>query len=659
MRGIVGEEIIMKVLIVDDKEENIYMLETLLKGNGYEVISARNGIEAIEKLKISPVDLIISDVLMPKMDGFQLCRTVKSDNTLNRLPFIFYTASYTDAKDEELAYKCGADKYVRKPVEPDEFIMIVKDIIRDVHEGKIAIRKPVSEEKEEVQKLYSERLIAKLEQKRIELQEEIDERKKVEVVLRQSENKYRTLLENLPQKIFLKDSKSVYISCNENYARDLRIKSDEIAGKTDYDFYPEESAEKYRADDKRIGESGITEEIDEEYIEDGKKAIVHTIKVPVKDEKGNIVGILGIFWDITEQKKADETLRKRKEQIILFQNALLELAKMDLSDLDSSLREITEADAKTIGVERVSIWFYNEDLSEIICQTLYKMSEGIHAKGLRLRALDYPRYFEAIERSRIINANDACTDLRTSEFSEGYLKPLGITSMMDVPVRLRGNMVGVLCHEHVGPMREWTIEEQDFAASISDFVSLALETSERRKVEEALQRSQVRYMDLFENANDMIFTLDLDANFTSVNKAACSASGYTKEELIGKNLQQILTNEGFKFASEMLQQAIVQKEDLTEFQPWEMEIITKTGNKIIVEVNARLIREDDQLIGVHGMARDITQRKKMEKEIQKRIKELEEFYEIAVRRELRMKELKEDTERLQDEINRLKGQNKK
>jgi len=151
---------------------------------------------------------------------------------------------------------------------------------------------------------------------------DITERKKAEDALRKSENKSRTLLENLPHKIFFKDKNSVFISCNENFARDLKIKSDEITGKTDYDFHPKKLAEKYRADDKEIMESGKTEEIEEEYLLDGQKVFVHTVKTPVKDENGNVVGVLGIFRDITERKRMEEELKSSEERLrILFEYA--------------------------------------------------------------------------------------------------------------------------------------------------------------------------------------------------------------------------------------------------------------------------------------------------------------------------------------------------
>ena len=169
----------MKILIVDDNKENLYLLEALLKGSGYEVTSAVNGKEALEKLRTQSFDMVISDILMPVMDGFQLCREVKVDSELKDIQFVFYTATYTDEKDEEFALKIGATKFIRKPMEPDEFMKIIKEVIKDVEKGKIEPKKPALEKEEEVFKLYSERLVNKLEKKMLDLEKEVTERKRV------------------------------------------------------------------------------------------------------------------------------------------------------------------------------------------------------------------------------------------------------------------------------------------------------------------------------------------------------------------------------------------------------------------------------------------------------------------------------------------------
>jgi len=174
-------------------------------------------------------------------------------------------------------------------------------------------------------------------------------------------------------------------------------------------------------------------------------------------------------------------------------SVLAELAKSDelaREDFSAFVRIATERAAETLGVERVGVWFFNDDRTVLRCEHLYEASFRRHGRGAELEARNYPRYFAALVRGRSVAAEDACRDAATSEFLASYLVPLGIGALLDAPLRRGGRLIGVVCHEHVGGARSWLPEEQEFAASVAEFVSLALETSERRRAEQASRAAQ-------------------------------------------------------------------------------------------------------------------------------------------------------------------------
>jgi CheY-like chemotaxis protein len=105
------------VLIVDDHHDNGYLLEMFLKNNGFETLSVTNGEEALKTARATPPDLIVSDILMPVMDGFTLCKQWKSDPGLRHIPFVFYSATYTQTKDMELGLSLGAVRFLIKTME--------------------------------------------------------------------------------------------------------------------------------------------------------------------------------------------------------------------------------------------------------------------------------------------------------------------------------------------------------------------------------------------------------------------------------------------------------------------------------------------------------------------------------------------------------------
>jgi PAS domain S-box-containing protein len=143
---------------------------------------------------------------------------------------------------------------------------------------------------------------------------DVTERRQAEESLRESEARYRSVVENIPQEIFMKDRGSRWVSVNERFARGLGLRPADVVGKVDDDFFPPELADKYRADDRRIMETGQTDEFDEEYVEGDRRRVVHTIKTPVRDDHGAIVGVLGVFTDITERARMEASLRESEER---------------------------------------------------------------------------------------------------------------------------------------------------------------------------------------------------------------------------------------------------------------------------------------------------------------------------------------------------------
>jgi diguanylate cyclase (GGDEF)-like protein/PAS domain S-box-containing protein len=194
-----------------------------------------------------------------------------------------------------------------------------------------------------------------------------------------------------------------------------------------------------------------------------KRAGGHPVARPVRDIEGEISARRRTLADLMHSK-------------VLGQG-----------DVSRALNLITETAAEVLEVERASVWRLVDGGAAIECIDLFERSRRRHTAGVRIRAADVPRYFEALQRERAIRAHDARTDPRTSEFRAGYLDPLGIRAMLDAPVFLRGKMVGVVCHEHTGKPRRWKLHEELLAGSFADFVAVVLETAAWYEAESALR----------------------------------------------------------------------------------------------------------------------------------------------------------------------------
>jgi signal transduction histidine kinase len=179
----------------------------------------------------------------------------------------------------------------------------------------------------------------------------------------------------------------------------------------------------------------------------------------------------------------------------IFEATRLGLARLALdqaTELTRAFECATLATSCALHVARVGIWFFTPDGAELHCASMYEQSTQKHSSGAVLRAQNFPRYVQALESRRVVVAHDARSAVETRELTAEYLDVHGITSLLDSPIFRHGEIVGVVCHEHVGPMREWTTRERDFAGSVADMLAVLLEQATRLDVEAALVAQRER-----------------------------------------------------------------------------------------------------------------------------------------------------------------------
>ncbi|MGB9720924.1 MAG: HD domain-containing phosphohydrolase [bacterium] len=379
----------MKILAVDDKKEERYLLETILKDNGYEVICAENGKVALDILKNEKIDMIISDILMPVMDGYTLLSRCKENERLKNIPFIFYTATYTSDTDEELAKKLGADLYIRKPIEVDEFIKKIKQAIIDFSERKIVPRGEVKEGIEELQTLYNQVLVNKLEKKYIELQ--------------QIKWRYDLLCEHIEDFIFWLDENGYFTQVNCQ-VKMFGYTPDDVVGRHFTEFLTPKSQ---KIALEHFEKAKIREFQSDEYVveiiqKDGSIALLHLRLYTIK-ENAKFIGRFGIGRDVT---KMEETERKLKSSTakyeLLFQNIPVGVFYYDkdliLNDFNDRFVEMLKSTReKLLGLD------LNKLKDKRVLPAIKSVFEGKDG--------EYTGYYEATTGSAIIYAEMKCTPI--------------------------------------------------------------------------------------------------------------------------------------------------------------------------------------------------------------------------------------------------------
>jgi PAS domain S-box-containing protein len=273
-----------------------------------------------------------------------------------------------------------------------------------------------------------------------------------------------------------------------------------------------------------------------------------------------------------------------------FGGVLARLARSTVikdGDLADVFRAVVEAAAVALDVERVNIWVFDRERTRLRCVESYERGPNRHSEGDLLMTADAPAYVAAIEQLRTVAAFDALNDPRTHELAR-YLKPRGIATLLDAPLYVGGRVGGVVCHEHVGSPRQWTAEEQAFAGSVGDLVSLAMEADRRIKAERSLREGEELFHAIGDRLHDAMLLVDVsDREHPAVryaNGAACHLSGYAPEELAGQPLALLADPGAWPVADEQLRRALA-----GEVVLFDSVHRRKDGSVMPVEVYGRVI----------------------------------------------------------------------
>ena len=298
-------------------------------------------------------------------------------------------------------------------------------------------------------------------------------------------------------------------------------------------------------------------------------------------------------------KKLNDTLISQSQNPLFYEGNINEGAKI-----------LTKEVSDSIGADRCSIWLYNEDRTSIICQQLYIKSENTWYEDIELFKKDFHDYFFALLLNPIIVANDAETHKATSCFTDTYLKPLGIKSMLDVPIIYKGETIGVICIESL-TQRNWDKVEIDFAQILSSLYSFSYSVKEINEMDRTIND-----IENFIDYSVLVSKADKFGKITYVNKKFEEVSGWKLKQVIGKDHSIVNSKKHPKeFWANMYKTTVKEK------KIWNEVVTNKNKNGDIYWVDSYIMAEFDEngnLKGFMSLRYDVTELMKQADEIAKK-----------------------------------------
>jgi PAS domain S-box-containing protein len=610
-----------RVLIVDDDQKVRALLCELIESEGYEVMSVVDGGSGLEAVNSFEPDVVISDVMMPVVDGIELCRQIKKEPRTRDIPVILISGLRKAPEDSIEGLNAGADDYLEVPFRSEELLVKV---------ARLAERRRV-------------------------------------------EKHYREIVEQAADIIYTRDMDGTITSINVAGARFFGKSPEEIVGKNLSNLIGATAAARDIEETKRAAtDSPLRSTYYLNDADDNGRYLEGVITIE-RDRERRPTGIRGVIRDITEQKLAEVALRESEERyrrlvelspeaIIvhserklayvnpaaqhlwgasspeeLIGKPILDLVHPDSRDMVTrTIREIEELGSSTPLNEQKHIKLNGEviDVEVIGMPFMFRGQPAVQSVIRdvtdRRRGREALRQTEARLRTVVSSASlilFALDPNGTFTLSEGEgLKTLGWKSgemvgrsvfeiyrdNPDILANVRRALAGDTFSVTID-VGDLTFDARyspltDDADKVIGVIGVAIDITENRKAQKALQENEERYRELFENANDIIYAHDLAGNFTSLNRSGEQITGYSREEAFRMNIVDVLAPEYVSIARQMITRKTA--DNLPTI--YELEIISKNQRRVRLEVSTRLIYQDGKPVGVQGIGRDLTERKRSE-----------------------------------------------
>ena len=606
------------ILVADDVDENRYMLTSLLKGNGYDVIVAVDGAEALRLAQSAPPDLIVTDIMMPEMDGFELCRRWKQDDRLRRIPFVIYTATYTDPKDERLALSLGADRFLVKPQRPEAILRVVHKILEVAGRDPDAVRVGAGDDEVALLHQHREALMRKVEKKVLDLESEVDRRKAVEAELREKERKYRLLAENSLDVVWSMDldGRLTYVSPSIQKLQEftpekiMELPLREYLGPAVPKMCDEEVLQS--AADSAAGRpqvrSGIFEL--EQPRKDGSTVWVETSVNVMRDEKGNSIGVQGVSRDVSKRRQAEQDAQralKNLERRTRELAGLLDGAQAILAggDFDTTVRYIFDRARELTGARAGYVALLSKSGEEN--ELVFLESGGPPCSvdpslPMPIRGL----------RAEVYRSGEAACD---NDFMNGHwasLMPHGHVELRNVlfaPLNIHGETVGIM--GLANKPGDFDDGDKRVATALAQLAALGLQ---RWRAEQKLEEST----DLLRIAGRMAriggWSVDLNEKRVRWSDEVAAIHGMPAG-------YSPTVDEGIGFYAPEWRARITEVFDACarDGAPYdeEMEVIAASGKRVWVRTIGEAVRDGaGNITRVHGAFQDIIDRKQAEAERQ-------------------------------------------